>query len=280
MIPDYNHTRPLDLDFYEKLRFTYLTSKGEPKRIPIPHGDGIAIDVQGGELVAFQLMEGPQIVNLFAYNPANPDERYWAHNTSSVEGAFLKRYSRLWGTMARFIPLLTVIEDTVVTKPSLGSISGKHHFAIGGWGTPADWSFGGGPPNVPTTWDRLTAALGERGHPPSLLKDEACLFQKTLIDERSQAQIILPSDAISGDTMCFFVEIDLVLVVALSPYAAGGSLPSALDGSTRAVDFLSYGYVAEPLGWPYEGLAYPDLSLYLDDSGVRSDVPGPTARRG
>lgn len=280
MIPEYNHSRPFNLDFYESLRLTSVSSEDEAARIRVPNDAGIAIDVQAGELIAFELMEGAQIVNLFAYNPRNPDERYWAHNTSSVEGAFLKRYSRLWGTMARFIPLLTILEDTVVTNPSVGNVSGKHHFAIGGWGTPADWSYGGGPPAVPTTWDRLTGALQDRGLPPTLLKDEACLFQKTLIDPRSQEQMILPSDAIAGDRISFFVEVDLVLVVGLSPYAEGGSLPSELDGSTRPVDFLSYGHVAEPLGWPYEGLAYPDLSLYLDDSGVRSDQSEPTAGRG
>jgi hypothetical protein len=29
--------------------------------------------------------------------------------------------------------------------------------------------------------------------------------------------------------------------------------------------------LAAPLPWPYPGLGYPDLDLYLDASGTRSD---------
>lgn len=276
MIPDYHHQRPYRKEFYDQLRALLLQAREPLNRIRLPHETGIAIDVRGGEFLEIVLPEGAQIVNLFAYNPHDPDERFWAHNTSSVEGAFLRRHSRLWGTMARFRPLLTVIDDTVVTQPTVGAVSGKHHFVIGGWGTPADWVARGGPAGVASTWERLTDAIRSRGLPASLLKDDACLFQKTVVDPRSQVQVVLPSDATTGDRFALFAEMDLVLVLALSPYREGGAPPRELDGSVRPVDFLTYGIVADPLGWPYEEVPYPDLSLYLNSEGTRSDVPAPT----
>jgi uncharacterized protein YcgI (DUF1989 family) len=194
-----------------------------------------------------------------------------------IEGAYLQRNTRLWGTMARFRPLVTVIEDTVVTLRPLGQGQAFHHFAHGGSGTPADWLARGGRPGVKTSWERLTGAMATIDLPAHMFMENVSLFQKTAIEPTSQVLTILPSDAMAGDRVIWFAEIDLTLAVAASPYREGGVPLSKLDGSTRPVTVRVQRDVAKPLGWPYPDVPYPDLSLYLDPAtGARTHAVGPT----
>lgn len=266
----YDMSRPIRRSFYEDIQKRYRHHGTVHSRTVLPADIGLCLDVAAGEVLAVELIEGPQIVNMFAVNSQDPDERIWVHNSSAVEGAYLRVFSRLWGTMARFRPLLTVLDDTVVTRPRVGRISGKHHFLFGGWGTPADWKRGGGSPGIATTWDKLVSAMGTRGWGPDLLTTDVCLFQKTAIDPYSQEMRIEGSDAVVGDRIVFFAEIDLTLVLALSPYQDGSRPARELDGSVRKVAALSYGTMATPLGWPYDGFPYPELAPYVDDHSCRT----------
>jgi len=274
--PGSAHAREFDKPFYEGLRGRLAEARiraAPTLREPGAH----AHDVQAGEAMIIRLPEGAQIVNLFVFNSADPDERLWVQDMALTEGVFLTRYSRLWGEMARYRPLMTMIEDSV-TPIRLGpSPGGRHHFIFGGSGTPADWRYAGGPPDVLTTWEQFAAALAERGLPASLLKDNVCLFQKVGIDGPTQRFEILPSDAVTGDFVTLFAEIDVTVLLALSPYVDGSRPAHRLTGvSVRPVEVSITDRLAEPLGWPYPGYPYPDLSLYLDENGVRSAEPVPT----
>ena len=233
------------------------------------------MSVRAGSAIAFELLEGPQIVNVFMWNPSDPDERYWAEESMLIEGSNIQRYTRLWGTMARFRPLVTVIEDTVITMRRVDQPRAFHHFAHGGSGTPADWAARGGRAGVASSWERLTAAMAQAELQPALLTENVSLFQKTAIEPVAQTITILPSDAMAGDRVIWFAEIDLSLAVALSPY--GGGIPiDQLDGTTRPVRVTVQEGVAEPLSWPYDGVPYPDLALYEDADGRRDRAVEPT----
>jgi uncharacterized protein YcgI (DUF1989 family) len=273
------HPRPFDAAFYRAARAELATARPRDVHAFAEPG-AFTIDVAAGAVVSIRLAAGPQIVNLFAYNTHDPDERLWAHETLLVEGMFLGRYSRLWGTMARFRPLLAILEDTVTTRPAPGAGAAKHHVIHGGSGTPADWHWASGPADRLTTWEQLTAGLSQRGLPPELLKDNACLFEKAHLDPHSQRLRMLASDAVTGDAVTLFAEIDVTLVLALSPYVDGSRAPSQLESLLpRRIEILEYGPLVEPLGWPYPGMGYPDLSLYLGPDGSRSADPQPTAGR-
>lgn len=143
-------------------------------------------------------------------------------------------------------------------------MSGRHHAVFGGSGTPADWHFGNGPARVMTTWEQFVSILKRRGLDPNLLKDNACLFQKTAIDAHSQRLEILPSDAVRGDYVDFFAEVDLLVLIALSPYIDGSRPATDLGGvQPRAIEVQVTEGIRDPLPWPYPGIPYPDLSLYL-----------------
>lgn len=236
--------------------------------------DGLAVDLQAGQAVTLELLEGAQIVNLFAFNPHDPDERMWQQSTLR-EGLFYGRHSRLWGTMARYRPLLTVLEDTVCADPEFPRA--RHHPYAGGSGTPADWLGAGGSPEVPSTWEQFGRLLDGRGVPRHLLRENLCLFQRSYVDGDSTRIHIVPSCAVAGDRVSLFAEIDVCVLLTLSPFIDGARAASEPGlPQPRAVRVTRTERLAEPLPWPYPGVPYPDLDLYLDASGTRSAVAGGT----
>lgn len=264
---------PIDEDFYRDASEGLDGAKVE-ESLELKDLEGAAVDVPAGSAAIVTLLEGPQIVNLWAYNQADPDERIW-HESVIREGIFLRRHTRVWGTMARYRPLLTVLEDTVVSDPRLPA--GQHHPYYGGAGTPSDWQFAGGAKDVKTTWEQFRDLLAERDLPPTGLNEHLCLFQRSIVDPDRQRVEILPSSSVAGDRIALFAEQDLTLLFALSPYVDGSTPASELGvPEPRGVRIETTGTIAEPLPWPYPGISYPDLTRYHDESGTRTKEPVPT----
>ncbi|MCW3014423.1 MAG: hypothetical protein JWO02_1515 [Solirubrobacterales bacterium] len=275
---DTQHPRPMDRDFYVQAREA-ATAAQVVEQVDFDEPGAFLLDLGAGETASIELLSGAQIVNLLPFNTADPDERLWAHETCLLEGLWLTRYSRLWGTMARFRPLLTILEDTVVTPRRPGEMGAHHHPVYGGAGTPASWKWAGGREGTLTTWEQFAAALATRALPTTLIKDNACLFQKTRLDAPAQRLDILASDAVTGDRVTLFAEVDVTLMLALSPYVDGASATADIDESPRPVRITRTTAVAQPLGWPYPDMGYPDLALYLDETGTRATEAVPTPGR-
>lgn len=258
---------PINQSFYEDAAARLPSAVVKTKHRLDDFG-GLALDVPKGAAVSLTLLEGAQIVNAFAFNPADPDERMWQQSVLR-EGIFLRRYSRVWGTMARYRPLLTVLEDTVSADPHLPRA--QHHPYFGGSGTPADWRAAGGADGVPSTWEQLAGLLTERDVPVHILGEDLCFFQRSMVDSDPMRIDILPSNAVAGDRVTLFAEIDLCLLLGLSPYIDGGRAASEPGvPQPRPVGVSVTEPIAEPLAWPYPEILYPDISLYLDQSGTRS----------
>jgi uncharacterized protein YcgI (DUF1989 family) len=263
--------KPFERGFYERVRSSL---SGAPFRevARLVALDGALIEAVRGSMVRIELLECAQIVNMFAFNRDDPDERLW-HQSLVSEGLFLKVFSRLWGTMARYRPLLTVIEESVQSR--LGDVGlARHHPLLGGSGTPADWRYAGGPEGVRTTWEQFASLMAGRSLSPHLITQNVSLFQKSYVDGNSQRLEVVPSDAARGDRVTFFVEVDLCILVVLSPYVDGSRPATERDGTdVQAVSVAVAESSFEPLGWPYPGVPYPDLALYLGSDGSRSSAP-------
>jgi uncharacterized protein YcgI (DUF1989 family) len=176
---------------------------------------------------------------------------------------------RIWGTMARFRPLLTVVEESLNSRAEAGDGNGRHHFVLSGGETPLAWELGGGDRAIPTTWHRFRSLLASTGADPGLYRDHVSLFQRVVVDVPSQRFEIVPSQAMPGDAIALFAEIALQVALVPSPFRGGGVLPSELDGSTHPVQWeVRHVPIAAP-GWPYPGVPYPDLGPYLDENGRR-----------
>lgn len=272
------HPRPLDREHYAAARMRL--QEAEPtSELVLADFEGQAIELEAGSALTVELIDGPQVVHLFCVNRDDPDERYWAHETCLIEGLFLTRCSRMWGTMARFRPLLTFLEDTVQDQAGPGAAGGKHHPAYGGAGTPRAWRQAGGSQGTATVWEQFAALFRARGLPVESIKDEACLFQKTRIDPLARRLEVLPPDCIAGDRVGLFAEQDLVVFLALSPHVDGTRPAAEAPSEPNPVRIATAEGIAEPLPWPYPGMPYPDLSLYLDGSGSRSTDIDPTPPR-
>jgi uncharacterized protein YcgI (DUF1989 family) len=263
----YHHRRPIDHDFYDGLESTRAGRQPED-RVQLPP-EGVVLELAGGDAVSVIESDGPQIVHLFAWNPHDSDERIWPHETSSVEDAFLRRHSRIWGTMARYRPLLTVLEDTVETVDHPGEPRGRHHFVLGGWEVPAIWRAAGGSPEVPSAWERMRDLIASSDGDSHTYRDHISLFQKISIGPTSQRLTNLRSDAKAGDQLALFAEIDLRLALLPSPYGPGGIEPRELSGAVSRVELAHYRGLGHPPGWPLEGVPYPDITSYVDQRGQR-----------
>lgn len=230
------------------------------------------MSLTAGEILVVELLEGPQIVGLLPFSSYDFDERLWAQETMLLEGFWLSRYTRLWGTMARCRPLLTCLDDTVRTKRVTGGQRASHHPIVGGWNTPRQWELAGGAPDQLTVWEQLVAGLAEHGQAAELVKEELGLFAKAQLDPYTLRQRLLPSDATVGDSVVLFAEMDLVVMFALSPYVDGKSVSLAGLAATdpRPVRLSRREKIADPLPWPYPGGGYPDLGLYVDAAGYRT----------
>ena len=274
--PNSAHPRPFQRSFYQSITDQLKLAEFRSTRT-LDETGALCAELAAGELLTLELAEGAQIVNLFAFNTYDPDERIWTQDMCLIEGIYLTRFNRLWGTMARYRPLLTFVEDTVAARTG----EGRHHFLFGGFETPSDWLLQGGKQGVKSTWEQFSDALEARSLKPSLLdKGHISLFQRMEVDGPSQQFRIYPSDARRGDRVTLFAEIDLNILLVLSPYIDGSRSPAEIgDPSPRAVKIAVSHPVAAPLGWPYPGVPYPDLSLYEDSHGRRSDRPVPTPGR-
>jgi uncharacterized protein YcgI (DUF1989 family) len=264
---------PIDRGFYDRARERLATTPPAQEHELADFG-GLALDVPAGAALTLTLREGAQIVNAWACNATDADERIW-HESVIREGIYLKPFVRVWGTMARYRPLLTVLEDTVVADP--GAPHAQHHPYYGGSGTPADWRAAGGAPDVPSTWSQFAALLEARDMPVHRLNENLCLFQRSYVEPDRQRVEIVPSNAVAGDRITLYAEIDLLVLLALSPYVDGGR-PASTPGTPepRPIAATVSEVIAEPLGWPYPGISYPDMERYLDVSGTRTTEPVPT----
>ena len=247
--------RPFRRAFYE-LVCASLPAAAFSEAARLDSLDGALVEAPRGSLVRVELLEGAQIVNLFALARDDPEERLW-HQSLISEGLFVRRFTRLWGTLPRYRPLLTAVEESL--EPRLGGHGpARHHPLLGGSGTPADWRAAGGPAGVRTTWEQLAGLLEARGLPPHLITQNASLFQRSYVDGDRQRLEIVPSAAEAGDRVTFFAEIDLCLLVALSPYVDGSRSAAERDGAdVRAVSVAVAETALEPLGWPYPDAASP-----------------------
>jgi uncharacterized protein YcgI (DUF1989 family) len=196
--------RPLDAAFYERLARTPV----EGRELLVPAG-GTALELAAGSLLSLALCEDGQSIDLFAFNRDDPYERIW-HQSLVSESVFLAPPARLWGTLPRYRPLLTLVS---------ASFTDRHHVVLGGTDSAK----------------QLAALMEARGVPGHLLTQNISLFQRSRINPVRQAVEARPSLAAAGDNVTLFAEIDLCVLLV------------PRRGAVRAKVGAP---VTTPLGWP------------------------------
>jgi hypothetical protein len=98
---------------------------------------GKAFVVRKGQAARIICVEGPQVADVCIWNADNYEEYFWNEFTLSREGLFLTTFSRLWSNMPKLRPMMTIIEDTVETKPTFPGAG--HHYCFGAHCNPHYW---------------------------------------------------------------------------------------------------------------------------------------------
>ena len=241
---------PFPRAFYDDVRAS-RSSFREVTRYVIPLTErGRAFVVKRGQSVRIICVEGPQVADLCLWNANNHDEYFWNEVTLGREGLFLTTFSRLWSNMPRLRPMMTIIEDTVRTKPTFPGAG--HHYCFGGHCNPHYWYWAlkdKTHPNVTTfsCYHNLLRAVAPFGLGPLSLHDNINLFQKTHFELDTGRRPVEPSDAVVGDYVEFYAEIDVLMAVSICPGGSFGPNWSSGESEIKPIGIEIYNTGIEPL---------------------------------
>lgn len=258
----------LPRDFYEQVRAKRSQFRLVEEFI-IPKETGKGFVVKRGHTVRFVIIEGPQIVDMDVFNAHDPSEHLWANQTLNREAAWLTTFHRLWGNMPRFRPLMTIIEDTVRTRtgsPWYGDGDYRHHHIVGAHCTQYFWLVSTGKPGHSNCYENLVSAIRPFGLGPEHVHDNLNLFQKAKKDVNG-AMSGGPSDAVVGDYVEFYAEIDVLVAASLCPQGSAKTLPTDPFQDVHPMKIEIYETDVEPLEFSYDQYiklnpATLELSLY------------------
>jgi hypothetical protein len=121
--------------------------------------------------------------------------------------------------MPNFRPLLTIIDDTVVTMDS-GTIA-RHHIVLGAHCNKWMWYLATGRDDHPNCYDQLCDAARSAGIDIAHVHDNVNFFQKTRIDPATGFYVTEGSDATSGDYVELYAELDVVVALSTCPIGSG-----------------------------------------------------------
>jgi uncharacterized protein len=79
----------------------------------IPVRDGRAWTVPAGYVCRFNVIEGPQVLDLNIWGAQDTRERFWASRTRQFHGTHVTVGDRLWSTLPFLRPLATIVADTI-----------------------------------------------------------------------------------------------------------------------------------------------------------------------
>ncbi len=213
---------PFRADFYHRLAAAHA---GFPvvDRTIVPANRGHGFRVRAGQTFRFEMIEGAQILDVDLFAAHDPAEHYSAATQLWLEGGRVSTMTRIWGTPPRTRPLATVIADRITVRDV--GCGYRDHKSYGAHCNPHHWIlFAGRVPN--TCYDNLRAGCGMVGLGQQAIHDNLNLYMKAAMDPQTGQHLNVVSDAVAGDYVQFFAELDLLVVVSLCPYGDGSVVPS------------------------------------------------------
>ena len=241
---------PFDQDYYADLTAARSTWALDTRHEVAP-GRGFGCRVQAGQVATLVMLEGAQIIDLDIFAAEDAGEYLHVPTQLRIEGGRVDELTRLWGTPPRTRPLATVVENRLRDADRSGLL--RDHKSYGAHCNPHQWLvFAGFAPN--TCYDNLTEGCRMVGFGPGQIHDNLNLYMKSALEPGTGKHLNVVSDAQAGDSISFFAETDIFLVMSLCPYGDGSVVPEdfgsiAIPTSPIAVEIADTG--STPLGWPY-----------------------------
>lgn len=212
---------PFDIDHYQSLAMQHQAFRVIRREI-VAANTGYGLRVPHGQTFRFEMVEGPQILDVDLFNANQPVEHYSAATQLWLGGGPIQIFSRIWSNPPWSRPLCTVIANKIEFH-DVGN-GYRDHKAWGAHCTPHAWMFHAG--IVPNTcYDNLKYGCSMVGLGPQFIHDNLNLYMKAAIDPATGHQLNMKSDAVAGDYIQFVAEMDLFVVVSLCPYGDGSVVP-------------------------------------------------------
>jgi uncharacterized protein YcgI (DUF1989 family) len=249
-------TPVLDRKFYESLR-SAVDDYRFVEQFEVPPVSGKGFTVPAGHCARLVCHKGAQIVDVCLFNAHEPEEHLSAAQTLNKEGSYLTTFSRLWSNLPRFRPMMTIIEDTVITRDSETHI--RHHSILGAHCNPQFWQWGLGTSDHPfaqtkNCYHNLLEAVTELGIPTRLIHDNFNLFEKCGIHTRTGEMVIEASDVVEGDHVDFYAEFDVSMAISLCPQGSAKNLPSNPVQDTKPLLIEIYDTGIQPVPMDFTSL--------------------------
>jgi len=229
----------VDRAFYDRARAARSESTMRDQFV-IPAAGGRAFIVKKGQTFRVIQETGPQIASVCVWNADNPQETLLPAGTWSQEGIYVRRYGRPFSGLAFGKeppaglpwrrPMMTCIEDTVVTRPAN---SRYHHHFMGTFCSPEMMEMRFGVGGLRGCSETLLEAVTPFGLKAEQFHDSINLFQKAYLDMTHGKIWVLPSDAKAGDYVEFFAEFNLLIAVSVCPFGDGIANPLADNYALR-----------------------------------------------
>jgi uncharacterized protein YcgI (DUF1989 family) len=181
---------------------------------------GHAFIVRDSEAVRFDLPDGPQVVDLIAYNLDDPTERFSSSNTRQEFGAHLTVGDDLLSDLPRGRPMLSIAADSLA----------DHSRAMTGPGRPHDLLFGSCnrmlrrkryAQDTPGCREILGDAIRTYGLSDHDVVDPFNIFMTTGLDD-SDRLFFVPSIARAGDYLEMRARLNCLIAVSACPGASSG----------------------------------------------------------
>jgi len=240
---------PYNKEFYEDLYQARASFRKVDEFVVSLEERGKGYIVKKGQTARIVCIEGPQVVDVCIWNAHDYSERFWNDYTLCREGIFLSTFSHIWSNMPRFRPLMTIIDDTVETKPTFPGAN--HHYCLGSHCNPSFWYWALNEkdhPNVTTynCWSNLKRAVEPFGLTADNLHDNINLFQKTHFELDTGLRPVEPSDAKKGDFVEFYAEMDVLMAVSICPSGSGTAHWSVPEQDVKPIGIEIYETGVEP----------------------------------
>lgn len=191
----------------------------------IPARHGRAFTVRRGQILRIACIEGPQVADVIAFNLEDPSERFWAARSRVIHGAHLGVGDRLWSCPPRTRPMLTVIADSLAHAPL--PHGARSHDLLFCRCDARHYEIANGVSGARNCQDNLAEAIRPFGLGHGDVHDPFNVFMTTGLNDEGRP-FYLPCDAVRGDYVEFFAEIDCLVAASACPGGSSGALSRAL----------------------------------------------------
>jgi uncharacterized protein YcgI (DUF1989 family) len=212
-----------DRTFYDKVRAAQPQYKLVDKFSIAPY-NGRGFMVKKGQ--TFRVIEeaGPQVGAVAFWNADDSKETFLAASTWGHEGVFVKVYSRMLSGLPWFRPMLTCVEDTVVTESPHADY---HHHFMGSHCSPELIEMWFAHRHANACRLNLLEAIEPFGLEEKDLHDNINVHQKVHLGDMKAGRICTErSDSKRGDYIEFYAELNMLVAVSVCPFGDGTGDPT------------------------------------------------------